>query len=86
MTGAKQSRASIIWLGMAGLAGVSILFAPAIHGGWCADATVGGTSVCGSFQRSLIGIDTTIWLWLASMEVVVVISAAGARRLRKSHR
>lgn len=86
MTHRERSAASIAWLGVAGLLAASLVFAPVVAGGWCADAADGGTSVCGSFQRSLIGIDTNIWLWLGSMAVVVVVTLAALRRRRTSAR
>lgn len=86
MTQRERSAASLVWLGAAGLLGASLVFAPMISGGWCADAIRGGRSICGSFQRSLIGIDTNVWLWLASMAVVVVITLAAVRRRRSSGR
>ena len=82
MTAALRSPATIIWLGAAGLLGASILFAPVVRGGWCADAPLSGASVCETFQRSLIGIDTNVWLWLASVAVVVAVTAAAVRRRR----
>ena len=80
----QRSLASIVWVGVAGLLGVSLLFASVVTGGWCADAPVAGQSTCGSFQRSLIGIDTNLWLWLAASAVVVVVTLAAIRRRRKS--
>ncbi|WP_268777894.1 hypothetical protein [Microbacterium sp. Root166] len=38
--------------------------------------------MCETFQRSLIGIDTNVWLWLASVAVVVAVTAAAVRRRR----
>lgn len=79
-----RSSASIIWLGVVGLLAAAFLFAPVISGGWCADAPLAERTLCVSFQRSLIGIETNVWLWLAASAVVVVITAAAVRRRRKS--
>lgn len=84
MTHRRKSAAGAIWLGALGVVAVSILFAPIVTGGWCADAPAGGTSICGSFQRSVVGIDSNIWLWLAATAGIVCVTfvvARGRRRL-----
>lgn len=77
-----RSRAATVWLGV--LAGVvaSVLFAPIITVGWCADAAEGGESVCGSMQTSLVGIETNVWLWAAAVVIVIVVTALARRRRR----
>src|SRR5690606_14034984 len=67
----RSSVARVVWLAVAGLVAVAVLFAPVVMGGWSADAPVGGTSACGTFQRSIVGIATSMWLWLALSGVVV---------------
>jgi disulfide bond formation protein DsbB len=84
MTTRQRSLAPVVWIGVLGLLGVSLLFAPVITGGWCAHAPIGGTTLCESFQRSIMGIDTSVWLWLASVAVVVVATVAAVRRRRKT--
>lgn len=74
--------APVVWLGIAGILAVAVLFAPVITGGWCADAPVGGTTTCGTFERSIVGIDTSLWLWLALSAVVGVITALKVRSRR----
>ncbi|MGZ0710912.1 hypothetical protein ACWPKO_21555 (plasmid) [Coraliomargarita sp. W4R53] len=84
MTHRRKSATAAIWLGALGMLAVAVLFAPIVTGGWCADAPAGGASVCGSFQRSLMGIASSIWLWLAATGVVVCVTfvvARGRRRL-----
>ena len=78
----RRSRAATVWLGV--LAGVlaTVLFAPIITMGWCADAAEGGESFCGSIQTSLVGIETNVWLWVAAMVIVIVATAFVARRRR----
>ncbi|PSL37384.1 hypothetical protein CLV49_0991 [Labedella gwakjiensis] len=49
---------------------VTVLLFPFVSGGWCADATDPDASVCGTFQRSIVGIDTSIWFWLGGLAVV----------------
>lgn len=83
MTPRQRSLAPVVWFGVLGLVCVSLLFAPVITGGWCADAPLGESSMCGSFKRSVVGVDTSLWLWLASAVVVAVATVAAARRRRK---
>ncbi|WES66047.1 hypothetical protein P0L94_08215 [Microbacter sp. GSS18] len=78
--------APVVWLGVAGLVAVTVLFAPVVTGGWCADAPVGGTSVCGTFERSVLGIDTSIWLWLALSGAVTLTTVLAVRRRRADRR
>jgi len=82
MDSRPRSAAVVIWCGALAAIIVSVLLAPVINGGWCADAPVGGTSECGTFQRSLIGLDTSVWLWLAALALVAVITVVWARPRR----
>jgi hypothetical protein len=84
MTPAGRSVTAIVWLGVAGLLGVSVLFAPVIHGGWCADAPLAEASMCGTFQRSLIGVDTNVWTWLVAVAVVIFATIVAIRRRRNA--
>ena len=74
----------VLWLGIAGVLAVAVFFAPVITGGWCADAPIGGESVCGTFERSIVGIDTSLWLWLALSVIVGVITALRVRSHRST--
>lgn len=62
---------------------VAMLLAPIVTVGWCADAGEGGTSVCGSEQRSLLGAATPWWLWagiqVAAIAATVIIARRRAR-------
>jgi hypothetical protein len=78
--------APVVWLGIAGLVAVAVLFAPVVTGGWSADAPVGGTSMCGTFERSVLGIDTSIWLWLALSCAVTLATVLAVRRRRADRR
>lgn len=49
----------------------AVLFAPVIGGGWCADAPLAEASYCETWTRSVVGIDTSIWLWLGATAVLV---------------
>ncbi|WP_404431461.1 hypothetical protein LG299_14520 [Microbacterium lacus] len=70
--------APVIWWGVVAMVLVSIALAPLITVGWCFDAVEGGTSECGSSQRSVLGVDSSLWLWLAALAVVVVVTVVAA--------
>jgi hypothetical protein len=61
----------------------SLLFAPLISGGWCADADENGTSVCGSFQRSLFGFETNWWIWFGVIAAIVIATSVVARSVSR---
>lgn len=84
MTRSGSSVAPALWLGLAGVVAVAVFFAPVTTGGWCADAPASRASVCGTFERSIVGIDTSLWLWLALSIVVGVITAIAVRSRRSS--
>ncbi|MDL9980982.1 hypothetical protein [Microbacterium candidum] len=60
------------WWGLFAVVIASVLLAPVIGVGWCDDAVPGGTSSCGGYQRSIVGIETNVWIWLAAMLIVVL--------------
>ncbi|WP_274646451.1 hypothetical protein [Microbacterium sp. C7(2022)] len=76
--------APVLWLGIAGVLVVAVFFAPVVTGGWCAGAPVSGSSTCGTFERSIIGMDTSLWPWLPLTVIVCTITALKVRRLRSS--
>jgi len=47
----------------------AVLFAPLTFAGFCAVATE--RSYCVTTARSLVGIDTSLWLWLGATAVLV---------------
>ncbi|KRA23302.1 hypothetical protein ASD65_01860 [Microbacterium sp. Root61] len=53
---------------------VSLLLAPVHEDGWCAVATSSGMSVCQITQWSLVGLRTSLWIWLGALVVVVAIT------------
>lgn len=65
---------------------VSLALAPVLTMGWCADAPPGGTSVCGSRQTSVLGIESSLWLWIGAV-ILVVLAVAGrvVSRIRRRH-
>ncbi|MBD3942185.1 hypothetical protein IF188_10795 [Microbacterium sp. NEAU-LLC] len=48
----------------------SVLFAPLSFGGFCADAPTADASYCVTTLRSLVGLDTSLWLWLGAVVVL----------------
>ena len=78
-TGRPRNRAGVVWTGTEALIAVSILFAPIISVGWCSDADETGTSVCVSAQRSILGFETNMWVWLRAVMVVFIGTAIVAR-------
>lgn len=75
----NRSRAATVWLGVLAAVVVTVALAPLMTAGWCADADESGTSTCGSYQTSLVGIETTVWLWLAAVVIVIVVTVLIAR-------
>lgn len=74
MDGAQNARPLsrvFLWSALAAAA-ATVALAPIVGGGWCGDATFGGTSVCVSYQRSVVGIDSNVWIWLAALLVVAI--------------
>jgi disulfide bond formation protein DsbB len=65
------------------LIAVSILLAPIIGVGWCSDADKNGTSVCGSSQRSILGFETNMWVWLGAVMLVIIGTVIVARSTAK---
>lgn len=78
MAARRRSASAVIWRGVLAAVLVTVVLAPVISGGWCADAPPGGTSMCASFQRSVIGIDTNLWIWVGGLAVVLAITLLGA--------
>lgn len=72
---AQRSVVATLWWGAVAALGVSVLFAPIITYGWCADGVEDGTSTCGSSQHSVVGIPSSIWMWIGSMVAVVIVTA-----------
>ena len=70
-----------LWVGGA-IATAALLFAPIIHVGFCADAPGAEASSCETWSRSVVGIDTSGWLWLGA---TVALSAL-AWWLSRAHR
>lgn len=74
-----------MWLGILAAVIATVAFAPIVTLGWCADADETGTSTCGTYPASLIGIETSIWLWGVVIATVVMATAVLAyRRPRRS--
>lgn len=82
MAAPRPAVATLWWSAIAAL-GVSVLFAPIITYGWCADGVEGGTSTCGSSQHSVVGIPSSIWMWIGSMVVVMIVTGVLVIRGRR---
>lgn len=76
----RRSRGATVWLGILAAVIATVAFAPIVTVGWCADGDETGTSTCGTYQASLIGIETNIWLWVVVFAAVVIATAVLARR------
>lgn len=80
MSQRQRSQAPTVVLGaLAGLL-VTVLFAPILTKGWCYDAVEGGESSCGSVQTSVVGIESSLWLWGGAVIVVVAATLLSVRR------
>ncbi|MFC8681926.1 LPXTG cell wall anchor domain-containing protein [Microbacterium ureisolvens] len=82
MSSRDRSVAATVWLGLLALVLVTVMFAPVLTMGWCADADEGGQSICGSMQTSLLGMESNLWLWLGAMLIVLVATLLLLRRRR----
>lgn len=82
MAAPRPAVATLWWSAIAAL-GVSVLFAPIITYGWCADGVEDGTSTCGSSQHSVVGIPSSIWMWIGSMVVVMIVTGVLVIRGRR---
>lgn len=67
--GPSSTARTAVWLGVAGVA-AAIVFFPLFTAGMCADSSVPGESYCTSWQQSLVGLETTTWLWLGATAVL----------------
>jgi hypothetical protein len=84
MSQRHRSQAQAVVLGvLAGLL-VTILFPPIITKGWCYDTVEGGESWCGSVQTSVVGIESSTWLWGGAVIIVLVATLLSLRRMRGS--
>ena len=48
----------------------ALLFAPIMVSGHCEDAAAPEASACATVGRSLVGIETSLWLWLGATVVL----------------
>lgn len=71
----------VIWVGAAAAVVASVLFAPILGVGWCADGI--DHSECGSYAVSVVGIETNVWIWLVALIPIVVATAIAARAARR---
>ncbi|GAA4349159.1 hypothetical protein GCM10023087_14550 [Microbacterium rhizosphaerae] len=75
----RKCLAGVMWSGVAAAGVASLFLAPLIQVGWCADAPGSGQSLCSSYQQSLLGVPTNIWIWLATITLIAVSTAIAGR-------
>lgn len=72
MTATARRRTRVaLWVAAAVVA-CAVVFAPVFTVGYCADSPVADRSFCDISQRSVLGAETSLWLWLG----VTVVAAA----------
>lgn len=74
-----RSRVTTVWLGILALVAATVAFTPVVTVGWCADADETGTSACRSSATSLVGIETSLWLWGVVIAAIVITTVVLAR-------
>ncbi|MBO9625915.1 MAG: hypothetical protein J7484_06035 [Microbacterium sp.] len=62
-----------LWTVVGALALGFLLFAPLFSAGICVDAQDTSKSYCRDWQTSIVGIETTLWMWLGASGVLVAI-------------
>ncbi|MGQ2914522.1 hypothetical protein [Microbacterium aurantiacum] len=78
----RRSRGATVWLGILAAVIATVAFAPIVTVGWCADADETGTSTCGSSATSLVGVETSLWLWAAVIVAIIITTVVRARPRR----
>ncbi|MBW9095076.1 hypothetical protein JNB62_15415 [Microbacterium jejuense] len=48
----------------------AVAFAPVTFSGFCADSVAASRSYCVTTARSLVGVETSLWLWLTASAVL----------------
>ncbi|MFF5624622.1 hypothetical protein [Microbacterium sp. LWH10-1.2] len=76
--GAKRA----LWIVLGCLLLTTVLFAPVFGAGMCVDAQDSANSYCREWQTSLIGLETTPWMWLALSATAVVVALLVVRPFR----
>lgn len=79
----RKGHVWVIWSGVAAAGVASVFLAPLIQVGWCADAPISGRSVCATYQQSLLGVPTNIWIWLAAVSLIAVCTAIAGRYMSR---
>ncbi|SDG61094.1 hypothetical protein [Microbacterium sp. 77mftsu3.1] len=72
---------AMLW-GVVALILATIVLAPVIGVGRCADSIVPEESFCESYTQSLAGLPTSVWPWLIAVIVIVLVTAVIAVRRR----
>lgn len=62
---------------------VSLVIAPAVTGGFCNDSADPAETYCGSLPpRSIIGLETNMWVWIGALLAIAVITGCVLLRRR----
>jgi len=71
-----------VWIAGAVLL-AAVVFAPVLQSGYCAVAPASGRSYCDVSARSVVGIPTSLWLWLGATAALVAAAWWLALRRRR---
>lgn len=82
----RRSAGTIVTATVLSVVAVALLLAPILTTGFCADSSQPGESYCVSTQRSVVGIETSVWLWAAVTIAIVVVGTVLAVRARRRDR
>jgi len=66
-------RNALLWTGAGALLVAFVLFAPLFEAGICVDAQDTSRSYCRDWQTSLVGMETSLWMWLGGSGVLLSI-------------
>lgn len=63
----------MLWTVVGALVAAFVLFAPLFGAGICVDAQDSSKSYCRDWQTSIVGIETTLWMWLGTSGALVAV-------------
>jgi len=85
MTAPRRGVAAIVAWGVTAAVAATVALAPVMTGGWCADASTPDASACVTYQRSVLGAESTWWIWGIALVIVAGATVLVARgRLREA--
>ncbi|WP_433675925.1 hypothetical protein [Microbacterium gorillae] len=62
---------ALLWTGVGASAVAFVLFAPLFRAGMCVDAQDSARSFCRDWYTSLIGVETSLWMWVGGSAVLL---------------